>query len=50
MDEYKELLDKIKRGEATEEEKNSLLIALDASLDAMKILLEAVKEKQSKQN
>ncbi len=49
MDKYKELLEKIKKGEATKEEEMILLNVLNVSVDAFKILLEEVKKKQSKE-
>ena len=48
MDKYNELLEKIKKGEATKEEQLALLTSLDMSLDALKIILEEVKKEQSK--
>lgn len=46
MDKYNELLEKIKRGEATPEEEMALLDTLNVSVDAFKVLLEEVKKKQ----
>jgi hypothetical protein len=48
MDKYNELLEKIKKGEATKADKEALLESLNMSLDALKILLEEIKEEQSK--
>lgn len=48
MDKYNEMLEKIKRGEATKEEEIELLEVLNSSMDAFKILLDEVKIKQLK--
>lgn len=42
----KELTEKVKNGSATKEEKLALLKIMNASMDAFKILIEAVKEEK----